>query len=90
MNMEKLDQIRKFRDLKPGETMDIQLDLLQPSQPDDYMPSLTDGPISVCCDKGKVLIIDGNHRYWEEHDKSRDGELTMILVKKTENPHEMY
>lgn len=65
----------------------IQLDLsdIHPSQPDDGSYSCSDGPVSVFFDRGKWIILDGNHRYYRYlQEVGSDGK---IQVNITSNPH---
>jgi len=70
------------------ENIELNLSDIHPSQPDDGNYSSSDGPVSVFFDRGKLIIKDGNHRYYRDlQDKGPDGK---IQVEKTSNPHVDY
>lgn len=84
--VDKTEQTEVFYNLCLGGTMDINISLIKPSQPNDYLPSLSTGPVGACCDRGNILIVDGNHRFWYFVDnlKEDDGKIS---VRKVENPY---
>jgi hypothetical protein len=88
-DLEKLNQRRIFEDLKLGEVMEVDISLLRPSQPNDYRTPLSKGPIAGCCEGEKILVVDGNHRYWEVADNTRDGESKLVSVKKVDSPYKI-
>jgi len=89
VDIERLTQGEKFKSLKIGEVIDIDVSLLQPSQPNDYRTPLSKGPIDVCYEGGRILIVDGNHRYWEAVDNTCDGDDRLISVRKVDSPYEI-
>lgn len=54
-----------FKKLEIGNTMKVPISLLNPSQPDDGKHSRRISPIEVCLHSDRLIIITGNHRYWE-------------------------
>ena len=81
--------IRDYDELNPnkleiGDVGYIPIQLLKPSQPDDKKYSLSKSPIEICSDKENIIVIHGNHRYYQEIKESN--KKILAVVKK--NPYQ--
>lgn len=85
-----LSTIEKINSLSYGGVIQVNIFDIQPSQINDFKPSSTERPIEVCLENGMVLIVHGNHRYWDVMDNTKgDEKEVLVLVKKVKNPYEM-
>ena len=75
--------VTKIRSAQVGDVFTVCSNMLLPTQPNDGKISMTPGPIEVCLDRGRVLVIHGNHRFYE----NKVGE---IRVRKAQNPYSDY
>ena len=73
-----------FKNLPIGSTMCVEIIYIKPSQTDDGTRNESREPISVYFERGKLIINQGNHRYYTQQHL---GEST-IIVKKVNNPNE--
>lgn len=62
----------------------IPIDRLSPSQPaDGYAHVQSDNPIEVCVDNEKLIVVHGNHRYYDALERG----LQTIAARIVINPY---
>jgi len=74
-----------FSTLPIGKIIGIPISYLTPTQPDDERHAVPQGPIEACYDSKKILIIHGNHRYYDLKRRKPYGN-PKIQVRKIINP----
>ena len=67
---------------QPGDNLEIRLDDIKPTQPDDGRQSSTNGPIEVIYQDGQCLIQHGNHRYYDAFKaQGATGVINSVVVR---------
>jgi hypothetical protein len=65
--------------------MQLGVDCITPSQPDDNIRPRSSGPIECYSDgKQRAIIVNGNHRFYEE--KRIRGARGKLYVRKVDDP----
>lgn len=69
-----------------GQVYEFRLEELKPTQKDDGRRNASGRPVAVAIDRGNLLVIEGNHRYYD----ALESGLISILGKVIENPYECW
>ncbi len=87
---QELDQeqyINRFREAPYGEALEMPLSTLTPTQTPDGQYSLSKGAIQACYDKSSILVVHGNHRYFDALSTVGSEKQALILTEKVKNPY---